>query len=195
MRQHQAACRIGAIEPPAGQIVKQRFVIELRIVPPERELEPVLALCRAVAGARCTAHLVQHRLDVAYKADLRRLAQVADVYHELRLLPARGDGYLGIALADGMQQAVGTLLHHGFGGRKLRGARQVDALAIRGGPGDEHVRALIRGTERHFRRSNGKRRNILRRRLSACHQRRSHQGNPNPTTIPHVPLPRCLFSL
>ncbi len=68
--EHQAAAGIGAIEAAAGEIVEQRFVVELRIVAAQRELESVLAFRRAVAGARRAAHLIQDRRDIAEKRNL-----------------------------------------------------------------------------------------------------------------------------
>ena len=138
--EHQAACRIGAIEAAAGQIVEQRFVIELGIIPAKRELESVLPLRRAVAGSRSATYFVQHRLHIANKADLRGLGQITDVDDQLCLLPAGGNRYFRIALADGMQQPVAAHFHHRLCGRELRGAGQVDVLAVRGGPGHEDVR-------------------------------------------------------
>ena len=70
--EHQAARRLGAIEAAAGEIVEQRFVIELRIVAAQRELETVLPLGRAVAGARCAADFIEDRRDVAQEGRIGR---------------------------------------------------------------------------------------------------------------------------
>ena len=70
--EHQAAPGIGAIEAAAREIVKQGLVIELGIVAAEGELEAVLALGRAVAGAGGAAHLIEDGRDVAQKRDFGR---------------------------------------------------------------------------------------------------------------------------
>ena len=62
--QHQAAGRIGAIEAAARHVVEERLVVEAGIVAPQRELEAVLPLGRAVADALGATHLVDDRQDV-----------------------------------------------------------------------------------------------------------------------------------
>ena len=67
--EHQRARGLGAVEAPAGHVVEQRLVVELRIVAAQRQLEAVLALGRAVAGARGAADLVHRGQDVADEGD------------------------------------------------------------------------------------------------------------------------------
>ena len=57
LEQHQAAFRGGAVEAPAVEVVGQGAVVEQRIVAAQRQLEAVLALGRAVAGAGVAAQL------------------------------------------------------------------------------------------------------------------------------------------
>ena len=70
--QHQAPAGIGAVEAAARQIVEQRFVIELRIVSAQGELEAVLSLGRAMTGAGRASGFVENRRDVAQKRHTAR---------------------------------------------------------------------------------------------------------------------------
>ena len=67
--EQEAAAGIGAIEPAAGEVVEQRFVVELRVVAAEGKFEAVLAFGGAVAGAGGAAGLVEHGGDVAQERD------------------------------------------------------------------------------------------------------------------------------
>ncbi len=71
--EHEAAPRVGAIEPPAREIVEQGFVVELRIVAAQGELEAVLALGRAVTRSRGAAHLIEDGRYVAQERDFGRV--------------------------------------------------------------------------------------------------------------------------
>ena len=68
--QHEAARRFGAVEAAAGEIVKQRFVVEARVIAAQRQLEPVLAFGRAVASAGRAAHLVEDGRNIAQEGDV-----------------------------------------------------------------------------------------------------------------------------
>ena len=70
--EHEAAGRVGAVEPPPGEIIEQRFIIKLRIVPSQRELEAVLAFCSAVTSPGRAADLVQDRRHIAQEGNLGR---------------------------------------------------------------------------------------------------------------------------
>ena len=67
--EHQRARGLGAVEAPAGHVVQQRLVVELRVVAAQRQLEAVLALGGAVAGTRGAADLVHRGQDVADEGD------------------------------------------------------------------------------------------------------------------------------
>ncbi len=73
LSEHEAASRVGAIEPPAREIVEQGLVIELRIVAAQGELEAVLALGRAVTRSRGAAYLIEDGRYVAQECDLGRV--------------------------------------------------------------------------------------------------------------------------
>ena len=68
LEQHQARVRGDAVEAAAFEVVGERAVVEDRIVAAQRQLEAVLALRGAVAGAGVAAHARQRRHHVADEA-------------------------------------------------------------------------------------------------------------------------------
>ena len=78
LEQHQALLGHRPIEAPGGEVVGQRTMIEQRIVAAERELEAVLALGRAVAGAGVAAELRHGRHHVVHEAHLVIVTDAAD---------------------------------------------------------------------------------------------------------------------
>ena len=131
--EHQRARGLGAVEAAAGHVVEERLVVELRVVAAERELEAVLALGRAVAGARGAADLVHRGEDVADEGDGGRggAGAVRGVDRD-----RDGGGQAGgldrdRAGAGGgrREEAVAALLDRSVGDVDLGFAGEVDAFA------------------------------------------------------------------
>ena len=68
LQQHQAGRRIDLVDAPRARLPRQRQVVELGVVAPQRQLEPVLSGRRAVAGAGVAAGLREHGHDVIAEA-------------------------------------------------------------------------------------------------------------------------------
>src|SRR6202035_1342514 len=100
------------------------------VISAQRQLEAVFAFGRAVTGAGGAADLVEHRLNVADEADLRRIAKIADVNFQSRLLTAGTHGHGSITRAHGIEQTIRTDFDDGLGGLEMCVGGQVDIFAI-----------------------------------------------------------------
>src|SRR4029078_13583492 len=69
--EHQALAGIGAVEAASRQVVEQRFVVELRIVSAQGELEAVLPLGGAMARPSRADDFVENRRDVTEERHTR----------------------------------------------------------------------------------------------------------------------------
>jgi hypothetical protein len=78
LEQHHAVIGRGHVDPAGGLVVGQGTDVEDRVVAAERELEPVLALRRAVAGTRVAAEAGHDRVDVVHEVDLRLVVHAGD---------------------------------------------------------------------------------------------------------------------
>ena len=80
LEQHERIIRRGDVRAAAGQLVRERAHVILGVVAAEGELEPVLAVLRAVAGALVAAGFGQHRVHVADEIGFERLADARDFH-------------------------------------------------------------------------------------------------------------------
>ena len=152
--EHQRARGLGAVEAPAGHVVQQRLVVELRVVAAQRQLEAVLALGRAVAGARGAADLVHGGQDVADEGDGLGVGSGGGCGVDR---DGNGGGQAGGLDSEGAvagggrrEVAVVAALDGGAGGIDLGFAGEVDAFAAFQDACDEELAAVAEVVEGEF---------------------------------------------
>ena len=97
LEQHQALIDRDSIETATGQIVHQRLIIEVRIIPAQRQFESVLAFGRAMTCSRIATGFADERLDVAHEAN-RRHHCIFDVDGQCGPLAASGHHHISFSL-------------------------------------------------------------------------------------------------
>ena len=152
--EHQGAGGLGAVEAPSRHVVEQGLVVELGVVAAQRELEAVLALGGAVAGALRAADLVHHGQHVADEGhrfgggrggrggvdgDRDRGGQAAGL-----------DGDRAVAVAGGGEEAVFAALGWGGACGDVGVGGEVDVFAGFEDAGDEELAAVAVVVEGEF---------------------------------------------
>ena len=140
---HQALGGRGAVDPAAGNFIKQGGVVELRVISAQRQLEAVLALGRTVAGARRASDLVENRHDVAHKRQRSLLAHVMDRHADLGRMSPGADVDLGLALARAVDQPVFADPRIAANGFELGFGGEIDLSAVLIDAGDQNTVSLV----------------------------------------------------
>ena len=138
LEQEQAAVRVRGKDAPAAGLAGDRGVVEVRIKPEQRELEPVLAARLPVAPAGVAPELAQQRLDLGPEVHRPAGPEPGDADGHFEPLAAALDADDGAAVAGGRDVPRGIDGRHGrVRGRVLRLAGDVAS-----GVGDEQLPAL-----------------------------------------------------
>ncbi len=89
----------------------EHLIIETRIVPAQRQLEPILPLGGAMARTRSATHLVDDGHDVANKRDAVRLLESPNRDGQLHLQPSVFDPDARLTFLDRGKESVGIDLN------------------------------------------------------------------------------------
>ena len=156
--QQQRTIGSGRKDAPPVPLLDQRVVIERRVDSHQRQLEPVLARCLAVAAAAVAAEFAQDRLDVVGEIDgtHHAVALHLDRHVDRQLMTV---GRIGRADFD-VDSAVAGRNHHAVvdagdlrvGRTILDLVRHVGHAAVRTVGGDDQLHAFVGGAQRHRRR-------------------------------------------
>ena len=152
--EHQRTGGLGAVEAPSRHVVEQGLVVELGVVAAQRELEAVLALGGAMAGARGAADLVhdwQHVADEGHRFGGGRGGRGGVDGDRDRGGQAAGlDGDRAVAVAAGGEEAVFAALDGGGVGADVGVDGEVDVFAGFENAGDDELAAVAVVVEGEF---------------------------------------------
>ncbi len=146
--EHQALGRLHEIDAAAVGLAGEDEMVVRRGVAAERELQPALAREGAVAGAAVAAEAGEYRRDVVAVAPGEWIAGASDCHLEGGFLLAAKGGDGRLAIADGMQDAVGVHGRHlVVGGDELSPLGHVAVHDAVGGGDDKEALAGVRPGE------------------------------------------------
>ena len=164
LQQHQRLAGVGPVEPPSGQLVDQRVVIEAGVVAAKRQLETGLAVLRAVTGPRVAARLAHDGRHFAGVTD-RCWRHIGHYERHFDRPPRGGHGHLPIPHGHGGHIPIRVKRGDRVGRLDGRRGGQIDEVARSGFPQDEQATAIANALQfergwqrdqfRHLRRFGG----------------------------------------